>query len=45
MQYIGIELEPFSPPHAEESRNAQRQSQLFEPEAVTAPIMKQEALI
>ena len=46
MRYIGIELDPCHFAAAcRRIENAQRQSQLFEPEAATTPIMKQESLI
>lgn len=46
LQFTGIEREQkYFDIACRRIENAQRQSQLFEPEAVTAPIMKQEALI
>lgn len=46
LQFTGIEREQkYFDIACRRIENAQRQSQLFEPEAVTAPIMKQESLI
>jgi DNA modification methylase len=46
LQFTGIEREQkYFDIACRRIENAQRQSHLFEPEAVTAPIMKQESLI
>ena len=46
LQFTGLEREQkYFDIACRRIENAQRQSQLFEPEAVTAPIMKQESLI